>query len=165
MIFWKSNPLIPYDAEWTVFINVSIDILRHCSKSIPEKVINDVSVNKDIIKIMIERKYLLISFNLKFVFEKSSRFINIFLGLLKESIWLRENMIKEYIFINLNPELVEKKEPPIITNIKNIKVKLDWFELSEKPILDILLDTDKRLIEKLVFKLKKRKKIVIITIK
>ena len=122
MIFWKSNPLIPYDAEWTVFINVSIDILRHCSKSIPEKVINDVSVNKDI--------------------EKSSRFINIFLGLLKESIWLRENMIKEYIFINLNPELVEKKEPPIITNIKNIKWRFVNSLFKEIPILEMLLNIE-----------------------
>tara|TARA_A100001011_G_scaffold53718_1_gene52172 strand:- start:219 stop:479 length:261 start_codon:yes stop_codon:yes gene_type:complete len=86
LILWKSNSLIPYAAELTVFINVSIDIFRHFSKSIPENVIKDVSTNKDIIKIMIERKYLLISFNSKFVFEKSSRFMNIFLGLLKESI-------------------------------------------------------------------------------
>ena len=139
LILWKSNSLIPYAVELTVFINVSIDIFRHCSKSIPEKVINDVSINKDIIKIMIERKYLLISSNLKFVFEKSSRFINIFLGLLKESIWLRENMIREYIFINLNPELVEKKEPPIITNIKNIKWRFVNSLFKEIPILDILL--------------------------
>ena len=41
--------------------------------------------------------------------------------------------------INLKPELVEKKEPPIITKIKNIKVKLDFSKLSEKPILEILV--------------------------
>ena len=138
-ILWKSNSLIPYAAELTVFINVSIDIFRHFSKSISENVIKDVSTNKDIIKIMIERKYLLISFNSKFVFEKSSRFINIFLGLLKESIWLKENIIREYILINLNPELVEKKEPPMITNIKNIKWRFVKSLFKEIPILDILL--------------------------
>ena len=35
-----------------------------------------------------------------------------------------ENLIKLIIFITLNPELVEKNEPPIITRIKNIKYKL-----------------------------------------
>ena len=76
---------------------------------------------------------------IKLVFEKSSRFINIFLGLLKESIWLKENIIREYILINLNPELVEKKEPPIITNIKNIKWRFVKSLFKEIPILDILL--------------------------
>ena len=135
----KSNSLIPYAAELTVFINVSIEIFRHFSKSIPENVIKDVSTNKEIIKIMIERKYLLISFNSKFVFEKSSRFMNIFLGLLKESIWLKENIIREYILINLNPELVEKNEPPIITNIKNIKWRFVKSLFKEIPILETLL--------------------------
>ena len=123
-MFWKSKSFIPYEDEFTVFINVSIDIFKHRSKSIPENVIKDVSTNKDIIKIMIERKYLLISFNSKFVFEKSSRFMNIFLGLLNESIWFRENLIKEYIFINLIPELVEKKDPPKITKSRNINWRL-----------------------------------------
>ena len=99
---------------------------------------------------MIERKYLLISFDLKFVFEKSSRFINIFRGLLKESIWLREKMIKEYIFINLNPELVEKKDPPIITNIKNIKWRFVNSLFKEIPILDILLKIENTIFIKLL---------------
>ena len=43
---------------------------------------------------------------------------------------------------------MEKKDPPIITNIKNIKVKLDFSKLSEKPILEILVDTDNKLNEK-----------------
>ena len=59
--------------------------------------------------------------------------------------------------MNLNPELVEKNEPPIITRIKNIKFKFDWFVSREKPIFDILLDKDKRLYEKLLLKLKKEK--------
>ena len=67
--------------------------------------------------------------------------------------------------INLKPELVEKNEPPIITKIKKIKTKFDCSSSSAKPILEILLVTDNRLKEKLLLKLKKRKKIVIITIK
>ena len=50
--------------------------------------------------------------------------------------------------MNLRPELVEKKEPPIITNIKNIKLKFGWFEFKENPIFDILLVIAKRLFEK-----------------
>jgi hypothetical protein len=67
--------------------------------------------------------------------------------------------------INLKPELVEKNEPPIITKIKKIKTKFDCSSSSAKPILEILLDTDNRLKEKLLLKLKKRKKTVITTIK
>ena len=66
--------------------------------------------------------------------------------------------------MNLNPELVEKKEPPIITRIKNIKFKFDWFVSREKPIFDILLDKDNKLYEKLLLKLKKRKNKVTIEI-
>ena len=53
----------------------------------------------------------------------------------------------------------------MITKIKKIKLKLDWLVLSENPILDILLDNDKKLIEKSLLKLKKRKKIDTIKIK
>ena len=44
---------------------------------------------------------------------------------------------------------------------------LNFFDLilKEKPILEILLDIDKRFIEKSLLKLKKRKKIAIIDIK
>ena len=61
--------------------------------------------------------------------------------------------------INLNPELVEKKDPPTITKIKKIKLVLDLFESSEKPIFDILLEIARKLFKKLLLKLKKRKKI------
>ena len=44
-----------------------------------------------------------------------------------------------------------------------MKFKFDCFELSEKPILDILLDIAKKLLEKSLLKLKKRKKIEITT--
>ena len=67
--------------------------------------------------------------------------------------------------INLNPELVEKNEPPIITKIRNIKIKLDLSLSREKPIFEILVARDKKFTEKLLLKLKKRKKIDIIIIK
>tara|TARA_B100001287_G_C22293116_1_gene349275 strand:- start:49 stop:270 length:222 start_codon:yes stop_codon:yes gene_type:complete len=72
------------------------------------------------------------------------------LGLLKDKIWFIEYLNREYIFINLKPELVEKKEPPIITKIKNRKIKFDLSLSMLKPILEILLATDKKLSEKLL---------------
>ena len=138
-MFWKSKSSIPYIDEFTVFINVSIDIFKHCSKSIPEKATNEVSTTKEIINIIIERKYLLISFISKFVFENKRRFMNMFLGLLNESIWFRENLIREYILINLSPELVEKKDPPIITKSRNINWRLMNSLFKAIPMLDILL--------------------------
>tara|TARA_B110001452_G_C15014710_1_gene354745 strand:+ start:388 stop:582 length:195 start_codon:yes stop_codon:yes gene_type:complete len=57
------------------------------------------------------------------------------------------------------PELVEKKEPPIITSIKKIKDKFFEFESSEIPIFDMLLVKDKNNTLKLLSKLKKIKKI------
>ena len=67
--------------------------------------------------------------------------------------------------MNLKPELVEKKEPPIMTKIRKTSVKFDCSWFIEKPILETLVDRDKRPIEKSLLKLKKRKKIVITTIK
>ena len=102
-----------------------------------------------IIKINIVRKYLFISFVSKFILEKNNLFINTFFGLLKERTWLIEYLVKEYIFKNLKPELVEKKDPPIITNNINIKFKLVWSISSEIPIFEILLTRDKKLYVKL----------------
>ena len=59
--------------------------------------------------------------------------------------------------MNLKPALVEKKDPPIITKIKYIKFKFDWLSFSEKPILDILLDNERSLIEKLSLNKKNKK--------
>ena len=67
--------------------------------------------------------------------------------------------------MNLNPELVEKNEPPIITKIKKTKVKFVFSISFEKPILDILLDMERRLLENSLLKLKKRKKILTIITK
>ena len=59
----------------------------------------------------------------------------------------KENLIKLKIFITLIPELVEKKEPPIITIIKNINIKLFGVSKNEIPIFDILLDIATKLLE------------------
>ena len=75
-----------------------------------------VKEKSEITKINIVKKYLFISFVSKLILEKTSLFINTFFGLLKERIWLIEYLVKEYIFKNLKPELVEKKDPPTITS-------------------------------------------------
>ena len=77
-----------------------------------------VKEKSEITKINIVKKYLFMSFVSKLILEKASLFINTFLGLLKERIWLIEYLVKEYIFKNLRPELVEINEPPIITKSK-----------------------------------------------
>ena len=110
--------LRPYAEELTVFINVNTDNLKALSKLISVKLNNEVNIKSEIIKIIIVKKYLLISLKSKFIFEKINLFIKTFLGLLKDNIWFKEYLVKEYIFKNLKPELVEKKEPPIITRIR-----------------------------------------------
>ena len=60
---------------------------------------------------------------------------------------------------NLSPELVEKKDPPIIIKIKKIKVRFCGTS-KEKPILDIELQIDKKSVEKLLLWLKKIKNII-----
>ena len=115
---WKSNSLIPYAEELTVFIRVKIPNLNEFSKLIPLILKIEINKNKEIIKIIIVKKYLFISLKSKFILEKNNLFIKTFLGLLKDNIWFKEYLVKEYIFKNLKPELVEKKEPPIITKIK-----------------------------------------------
>ena len=97
------------------------------------------------------------------MFENINLFIKIFFGLLKDKIWFNEYLNKEKIFINLKPELVEKKDPPIITKIKKIKFKFVLSLSKENPIFEILVEIDKKLSEKSVLKLKKRKKIDITT--
>ena len=105
---------------------------------------------REITKINIVKKYLLISFESKLILEKTSLFIYIFFGLLKDKIWLIEYFVKEYIFKNLKPELVEKKDPPIITSKIYTKFKLVWSMSNEIPIFEILLTKDKKLDVKLV---------------
>ena len=142
-----------------------MDNLKECSKLIPFILNKEIRIKIEKMKINIVKKYLFISLVLKLILLKNNLFIKIFFGLLKDKIWLIEYLNNEYIFINLRPELVEKNEPPIITKIRKIKVKLDCFKSSEKPIFDILLEIDKRLFRKSLLKLKNSKKIEIITMK
>tara|TARA_B100000767_G_scaffold1375_1_gene1419 strand:- start:168 stop:362 length:195 start_codon:yes stop_codon:yes gene_type:complete len=57
------------------------------------------------------------------------------------------------------PELVEKKDPPIITNVKKTNDKFVELLLREKPILETLLTRDSSNSLRLLSKLKKIKKI------
>ena len=75
---------------------------------------------------------------------------------------LIENLVKFNILINLKPELVEKKEPPIITNNKNKKDKLYEISVNDIPIFDTLLHIEKSMFKKILSLLKKTKKIKIV---
>ena len=57
--------------------------------------------------IMIVKKYLLISLKSKLISVNSNLFIKIFLGLLKDKIWLIEYLNNEYILINLKKRLIQ----------------------------------------------------------
>ena len=132
-----------------MFINVSMANLNEYSNWILDKDNKIVKEKSEITKINMVKKYLFISFSWKLILEKTNLFINTFFGRLNERIWLKENLVKEYIFKNLRPELVEKKEPPTITSKMYKKFKLVWSTLSEIPMFEILLTIDKRLIVKL----------------
>ncbi len=84
-------------------------------------------------------------------------FINKLFGFECETNSLIENLNNKNNLKNLMPELVEKKDPPIIIRIKKIKDKFLGI-LVEKPIFDIELQTAKKSDEKLSSILRKRKK-------
>ena len=105
----------------------------------PKKVRNDERNNKDIIKIRIDKKYLLTISLSKLMSENNCLFEEIFMGFTCEIKLFKENLNKTYTFKNLRPELVEKKEPPTITKSKNINDKFLGLLPKEKPILEILL--------------------------
>tara|TARA_B110000438_G_C15599404_1_gene557345 strand:+ start:286 stop:606 length:321 start_codon:yes stop_codon:yes gene_type:complete len=106
-------------------------------------------MKSDKINKITEKKYLFISFLSKEKFKKKCLFIKIFLGLTCEIKSLSENLNKEYNLKNLIPELVEKKEPPIIDNIKKIKERLLGELFRDTPIFETLLHKDKKIILKL----------------
>ena len=54
-----------------------------------------------------------------------------------------ENLKSKKSFENLRPELVEKKEPPIIIRIIKIKVRFSGTS-KENPIFDMELQIDKK---------------------
>ena len=75
-----------------------------------------------------------------------------------------ENLNNKNNLKNLMPELVEKKDPPIIINIKNIKERSLGICV-ENPIFEIELDIARKSDEKLSSRFKKRKKKLIKNIK
>ena len=75
-----------------------------------------------------------------------------------------ENLNKANNLKNLTPELVEKKDPPIIIRIRKIKLKL-LGTFNEIPIFEIELHIASNNEVKLLSKLKKTKKTEIINIK
>ena len=56
---------------------------------------------------------------------------------------LIENLNSKKSLENLRPELVEKKEPPIIIRIIKMNVRF-WGTSKENPILEIALQSDKK---------------------
>ena len=88
-----------------------------------------------------------------------------FLGFAFDIISLIENLNSETNFKNLNPELVEKKDPPIIINIKNKNDRLSGDDLKDTPIFDTLLVIDNKIIEKLISLFTNKKKQKMITIR
>ena len=70
---------------------------------------------------------------------------------------LIENLNNKNNLKNLIPELVEKKDPPIIIKIRNIKDR-SLGVCVENPIFEIELQMAKKRDEKLLSKLRKRKK-------
>ena len=115
----------PCKLELTVFINVKIASLNASSNSILNKVKKQISKVRDIMKIMTVKKYLFISFRSILTFENKTLFKSTCFGFECETNSFNENFVKRNIFKNLIPEEVEKNEPPIITNIKNIKYNSD----------------------------------------
>ena len=67
--------------EFTVFIRVKIDNLKELSRLMPEMVNREARINRDIIKIKTDMKYLFISLSSNFELEKSSLFIKTLRGL------------------------------------------------------------------------------------
>ena len=82
--------------------------LNESSNSIFPKDKIMINENRDIINIKTVKKYLLISLSSKFILENTSLFMNTFLGLLKERIWLIEYFVSEKIFKNLKPNSLKK---------------------------------------------------------
>jgi hypothetical protein len=69
-----------------VFIKVRIANLKELSKLISFKLNNDVKIKSEIMKIIIVKKFLLISLKSKLILENNNLFIKTFLGLLKDKI-------------------------------------------------------------------------------
>ena len=136
---------------------VNIESLNEFSNWISDKVNNKVRINREIIKITIEKKYLSISNFSVFSFINVTLLEYIWFGLVCERRLFSENLINVKTFITLIPELVEKKEPPIITKIRNKNFKFNGVSKNEIPIFDTLLDIAANIDGKLLFEFKKTK--------
>ena len=71
-----------------------MEILKEFSKEMPKKVKNDDRNNKDIIKIMTDKKYLLIINLSKLISENKSLLLETFIGLTCEIKLFNENLNK-----------------------------------------------------------------------
>ena len=89
--------------------------------------------------------------------KKGNLLTNKLLGFEWDTNSLIENLNNKNNLKNLIAELVEKKEPPIIIKIKNIKDK-SFGTFNEKPIFEIELQIASNNDEKLSSMFKKRKK-------
>ena len=143
--------------ELTVFIIVRMDSLKEFSNWIFESVKSNVNKDKEMMKMSIEKKYLLISDFSVFSFINVTLFEYIWFGLVWDNKLFTENFNKLKIFKNLIPELVEKKEPPMTTIIKKINIKLLGVSLNEIPIFEILLVIATKIVGKLFSEFKKTK--------
>ena len=141
--------------ELTVFIIVKIESLNEFSNWISDRVKNNVNKDNDTMKIIIEKKYLFISDFSVFSLISETLFEYTWFGLVWDKRLFIENFNKLKIFITLIPELVEKKEPPITTIIKNMNIKLFGVSIKEVPIFEILLDIATKIVGKLLFEFKK----------
>ena len=141
--------------EFTVFIIVRIESLKEFSNWISDNVKSKVNKDKEIIKMTIEKKYLLISDFSVFSLIRITLFEYIWFGLVCDKRLFKENLIKLRILITLIPELVEKKEPPIITVIKNINIRLFGVSKNDIPIFETLLAIPTNIVGKLLLEFKK----------
>ena len=82
----KVKSFKPQAEEFTVFIKVRTANLNEFSNEILLRLNKEVKINKEIIKIKIVKKYLLISLKSKLILENINLFIKTFLGRLKDSI-------------------------------------------------------------------------------
>ena len=80
--------------ELTVFIKVKIDNLNELSKEIPAIVRKEVKINRDIININTDKKYLEISSFSKLIFKKKCLLRKTFLGFTCEIKLLIANLNK-----------------------------------------------------------------------
>ena len=82
----KLKSFKPLAEELTVFIKVKTANLNELSKEMLLRLNKEVKIKKEIIKIKIVKKYLLISLKSKFILENINLFIKTFLGRLKDNI-------------------------------------------------------------------------------